>query len=131
MSDTADSTAVSPFPTEPLQFHYIKSANFRVVHVDGATGSITPRGLIHAALFSERMPIPRMAAHKIGADGRIGPPLEQEVRSGIVREVEVSLLMDRNVALSMRDWLTDQIAALDKAIASSGAAPSPTGVSAA
>jgi hypothetical protein len=122
MSDTAHSTDSPPFPTEPVQFHYIKSSNFRVVHVDGATGSITPRGLIHAALYSERLPIPRMAAHKIGPDGRIGPPLEQDIRSGIVREVEVSLLLDRHMAESLRNWLTDQITILDKAIASSGAA---------
>lgn len=109
--------APTPFPSEPVQFHYIKAKGFRVVHVDGAVGSLTPRGLIHAALFSERLPIPKMSSHQIGKDGSIGSPIAQETRSGVVREVEISLLMDRNTAESLRIWLADQITILDKALA--------------
>jgi hypothetical protein len=124
MSDAESKGAPSRFPTEPIQFHYIKSNSFRVVHVDGAVGSITPTGLIHAAIYSERAPIPRMAAHVVDKEGRLGPPTEQDIRSGIVREVEVGLLLSRNSAEALRGWLDGQIEALDKAMQ---AAHSPSG----
>lgn len=101
----------------PVAFNYIKSNSFRVIHVDGAIGSITPRGLIHAALYSERMPIPRLMVHPMGSDGNLLPPVEQEIRPGVVREVEVSLLLDRNSAESLREWLGQQLAELDRALA--------------
>jgi hypothetical protein len=104
-------------PTTPVAFNYIKSNSFRVIHVDGAIGSITPRGLIHASLYSERMPIPRLMVHPVGADGNLLPPVQQEIRPGVVREVEVSLILDRNSAESLRDWLGQQIAELDRALA--------------
>jgi len=93
MAEAAGAETHFRFPTEPVEFHYIKANDFRVVHVDGVIGSITPRGLIHAAMFSERLPIPRMAAHRVGPDGNIGPPEIQDIRSGLVREVEVSLML--------------------------------------
>ena len=49
---------VSIDPKRPtrVRFHYLKSQLWRVVHVDGAIGGITPRGMIHAALYSEEEP---------------------------------------------------------------------------
>ena len=78
-------------PPGPVPFNYIKSNGFRVIHVDGAIGSITPRGLIHAALYSERMPIPQVVVHPVGPDGSLLPPVQQEGRAGVVREVEVEI----------------------------------------
>jgi hypothetical protein len=43
------------------------------------------------------------------------PASEQEVRPGVVREVEVSLMLDRNAAEALRTWLGDQITELDRA----------------
>jgi hypothetical protein len=105
----------------PVAVHYIKSTDFRVIHVDGAIGSITPRGLIHAGLFSERMPIPQLQVHNIEQDGSLSPPTGQETKPGIVREVEVGLLLDRAAAESLRIWLGQQIADLDHAVALSKA----------
>ena len=108
-------SGASEAPRDPVPFSYIKSNDFRVIHVDGAIGSLTPRGLIYAALYSERMPIPRLMTHPIGPDGNLMPASEQEVRPGVVREVEVSLMLDRNAAEALRTWLGDQIAELDRA----------------
>jgi len=125
MSEAGEGRPPSDRSHGPVSFNYIKSTNFRVIHVDGAIGSLTPRGLIHAALYSERMPIPQLMVHSIGADGNLLPPSAQEIRPGVVREVEVSLLLDRNAADSLRAWLADQIAELDRALAR--AAGRPTG----
>jgi hypothetical protein len=114
MSGAGEDQASPADRASTIPFNYIKSNDFRVIHVDGAIGSITPRGLLHAALYSERMPIPTVMIHKVGPDGRLSSPVEQESRPGVVREVEVSLLLDRNAADSLRIWLTDQIAELDR-----------------
>jgi hypothetical protein len=125
MSAGADeSREASGAPRDPVAFN-IKSCDFRVIHVDGAIGSITPRGLIHAALYSERMPIPRLMVHPIGADGNLSPPVEQDTRPGVVREVEVGLMLDRNAADALRLWLEQQVAELDRALSTAKAKGQP------
>jgi hypothetical protein len=62
------------------------------------------------------MPIPRLMVHPIGADGNLSPPVEQDIRPGVVREVEVGLMLDRNAADALRIWLGQQIAELDRAM---------------
>ncbi len=97
-----------------VRMNYIKGNNFRVVHVDGAIGAITPRGLIHAALYSERLPIPRLMVHPIQDDGVLGPAIEREGLPGVVREIEISLMLDRATAESLREWLSERLADLDR-----------------
>jgi hypothetical protein len=104
-----------------VTFHYIKNSGFRVVHIDGAIGSLTPRGYIHAALYSERMPIPKSVTQPIMEGGNLGNPIEQDIRAGVVREVEVGLLLDRPAAESLRNWLETQILEFDKAMAAAAA----------
>ena len=116
MSGAGEGQEASEATRGPVSFSYIKSNDFRVIHVDGAIGSVTPRGLIHAALYSERMPIPRLLVHPIGPDGNLMPPVEQDIRPGVVREVEVSLMLDRNAADALLLWLSQQIAELDRSM---------------
>ncbi|HVC51759.1 MAG TPA: hypothetical protein VND87_07040 [Stellaceae bacterium] len=103
MSDAPPEVAL-----ESITFHYIKAMQFRVIHVDGAIGSLTPRGFIHAAMYSERAAIPQMMVHPIEG-GQLGPPTEVVSRPGMVREVEVSLMFDLDAAVSFRDWLSTRI----------------------
>jgi hypothetical protein len=97
-----------------VRFYYIKSNLFRVVHVDGAIGGITSRGLIHCSLYSERPAIPQITEHQVTAEGRIGVPVEQEGKEGIVREMDVDLIMTKRTATELRDWLSNRISDLDK-----------------
>ena len=43
-----------------VKFHYIKSNSFRVLHVDGSLGGITPGRNIFVSLFSERGALPQI-----------------------------------------------------------------------
>ena len=103
MSATEDESQVG--------FDYIKSTQFRVAHVDGGIGGITPSGLLHFAVFSERPAIPKHTVHLI-EDGRLGAELPQlkVSRGTVVRELEVDLIMSLQVATGIRDWLDQQIA---------------------
>lgn len=99
-----------------IRFHYIKSNYFRVVHVDGAHGGITPNGNIFFSAYSQRAPIPQITTQKVEADGSITEEIREErvVKDGIVREVEVGIMMDAATAEALHKWLGQKIAALKK-----------------
>ncbi len=108
---------------EKVTFDFIKSNQFRVIHVDGAHGGIVANGNIHMALFSERSPIPKQVTHAVGDDKTVGPEIvaERVIRPALaVREVEVSVLMNREVARALYQWLGRHLRRLDALDAGSG-----------
>ena len=98
-----------------VTLHYIKSHQFRVIHSDGAIGGITPRGLIHMALFSERPAIPQQVTHELVPTGpgtvTLGSEKAKLGREGFVRELEVDVIMDREAVKNLYDWLGKQLEA--------------------
>lgn len=110
-------------PAPKIVFNYIKSNFFRVIHADGVIGGLTPRGLIHCALFSERLPIPRVTEHLV--DMEKGVLLDQTIiegRQGIVRELEIDIFLTKTSAKELIEWLNSRISELEaaeKAIVSS------------
>jgi len=90
-----------------LVFEYIKSSDFRTLHIDGIFGGLAPQGrFIHMAVFAERHPLPQKTFHALKA-GMLGPEdlTKREGRVGIVRELEADLVMDIETARSMHEWL--------------------------
>jgi hypothetical protein len=98
-----------------LNFHYIKGNHYRVVHMDGAHGGITPRGGIFAAIYSERLPIPQMTVHKVEGE-TVADEIREErkTKDGVVREIEVGLTMDLATAQTFHDWLGERIKKLQE-----------------
>lgn len=92
-----------------VQFDYLKSGQFRVIHVDGAIGGLTPGGLIHMALYSERPAIPQMLKHEMLEGGTLGPPVESAGRTAFVREMDVDAVMTPAVAQSLITWLQERL----------------------
>ena len=94
-----------------VAFDYIKSQHFRVIRADGAIGSVTPKGEIHFALFSERAAIPRRQVHEIQDSGLLGPPIAAETvsRDAVVREMDVDVFVSVDVAKVLVSWLQGQI----------------------
>ena len=95
-------------------FHFIKSSAFRVVHCDGVWGGIAPTGLVHVSIFSERAPIPTRVTHALTEQGTLGPEIARQVDSGLLREVEVDVVMNIEVAKLVRDWLGARIKEFDE-----------------
>lgn len=100
--------AVTPTPikmTGELEFHFEKANSFRVIHVDGAYGGISPANrMIHMAVFSERTPLPKLVVQMV-QDGILGAEiLEKRVsKPGVFREVEADLVMSLDIAISLRE----------------------------
>lgn len=94
-----------------IRFHYLKSTQYRVIHVDGAIGSLTPTGYLHMSLFNERPAIPREMVHKLNDDGSLGDVIPEETiaKEGIIREMEVDVLMSIATANSLKVLLEQKI----------------------
>lgn len=103
-------------PLGQVAFDYIKGNFFRVAHVDGVIGAVTPSGMIHFAAYAERSSIPQHMVQEISEDGKLGPEIPSLTvnRNSIVRELEVDLVMTVNVAMALRDWLNNQIELIEE-----------------
>ncbi len=94
---------------EQIEYHYLKSNFFRVVHADGAFGGITPRGYIHFSLFNERGPIPKKTVREIREDGTLSPQTIKKSKAGVVREIEIDVVLDKDAAVHLHSWLGRKI----------------------
>jgi len=103
----------NPGPPE-VTFDYIKSNLFRVIHCDGAIGGVTPSGNLHIAFFSERPAIPRTLVHARDDHGTLGPPIPERTqgRPGVVREMDIDVVLSPRAADALILWLQQQKEAL-------------------
>lgn len=92
-----------------VEFHYIKSSLYRVIHADGIVGAATPNGGIHCSFFSERPAIPTRLVHELDEQGSLGGEIERNGRSGFVREMDVDVMLSLGTAVMLRDWLAERI----------------------
>lgn len=99
----------NPTKIDKVDFHYVKANCYRSYHVDGAYGGLTPKGKIVAHLFNERLAIPQMIKYKVTEDGGLGEEIEREGKTGFIREMECSLIMDVDVAEVLVNWLQEKI----------------------
>lgn len=101
-----------------LTFDYIKSNFHHVVHCDGVWGGVTPRASIIMSFWSERPPIPQQVTYEVAAGGKLGDEIKpkRKGRDAIVREVEVSVLMNLGTAKSLLTWLQDKVSAVEAAL---------------
>lgn len=100
-----------------VNFRYIKSNLFRVVHIDGALGGVTPRGNIHISLYNERPAIPDGGKLTVSSTaGEIIKPEQYIGKGGIIREIEVDVMIDLPTAQQLKAWLERQIKALQEMV---------------
>lgn len=93
-----------------VTFEYIKGNFFRVVHADGAIGSITATGNLHIAFFSERPAIPQVTVHRQKDDGSIGEIISEQTisKSTMIREMDVDIIIHPSAIDGLISWLQAQ-----------------------
>lgn len=115
----ADEISKGKAQTAKLQFHYIKSPDYREIPVHGALGGITAQRKIWISMFTERGAIPRIVEFDVlKAEGSevvefneaVAKPSHVDTRQGIIRHVEVSAFLDIDVARRIHKWLGERIA---------------------
>lgn len=94
-----------------LTFDYEKAEGFRVIHVDGAHGGLSPTGGLVVSLFSERKPIPRREVYDV-VDNAMAKVEAGTVKRDcdVLREVEVCAIMSIGAATVLHKWLGEKIA---------------------
>jgi hypothetical protein len=92
-----------------LDFHFIKTANYRTHHADGAYGGLTPRGDVYFEFFVERLPTPNMITQSVSNEGILGDTIKTETKTGIIREIECGVVMDILSAKAFHEWLGTKI----------------------
>lgn len=88
-----------------ITFEYNQSNSFRVVHVEGATASVTPKADINISFWSEHHSIPLAITYEVSPEGALGREIERITRNTIVREIEVSMSMSIDTARSIIELL--------------------------
>jgi hypothetical protein len=113
MSSPPPSTG-KPTP-DKIKFDFIKSNYFRTIHADGVWGGVNGHLDIAMAFYSERPAIPQQITVPV-ENGRLGHELEEKRvgRDAVIRDVEIAVTMNIEVARSFRQWLDDQIKAIDE-----------------
>ena len=95
--------------------------NYRSVHIDGAYGGVTSRGLINVSFFAERQPIPKSSDFAIKSSGHLGDLISNDSfsKQGIIREFEFGVYMDANVAQSLITFLQAKLTDLENIVKAS------------
>ncbi|MGR3317361.1 MAG: hypothetical protein ACUZ8O_02615 [Candidatus Anammoxibacter sp.] len=99
-----------------IDMHYIKGVDYRSIHVDGAFGGITNKGFLHISLFAERIAIPQQVTYKISPDGLLGDEVieKRKGKKGVVRQLEIDLMMNEDTARDFRVWLDEKLEGFDE-----------------
>jgi hypothetical protein len=106
----------APSELQRVKVHYIKSNLFRVVHSEGAFGGITPNREIFISLFNERGAIPKVIEFAVTPEGELGQELSRDGKEGVVREMEVGILMSADAAKDLADFLLQQVKLLAESV---------------
>lgn len=100
-----------------IQFDYIKGNFFRTARADGAWAGTNGFSDVVLNFYSERTPIPKQTVYYL----RDGHTLADEIperrisREGMIREVEISVSMNLEVAKSLQQLLERHIKAIETA----------------
>lgn len=112
-----DDTTNSPMPPKvvkkAISFDYEKGTHYRMIHVDGAHGGLSPDGeFIIMSVFSERRPIPTREVFQVNERAEIDNdhPDRTTRDVDVFREVEASLIMNEATAQAMLEWLKKYLA---------------------
>jgi hypothetical protein len=89
-----------------IKFHYLNGSFFRVIHVDGAIGGLTPSRDVFVSLFSQRAALPRMIELAVLPAGGLGGEISREGKEGIV--------MSANAAHDLATFLLEQVKAINE-----------------
>lgn len=99
-----------------IQFHYIKGNFFHVVHADGVVGGPGPSAdSVRVSFYNDRVPLPIQVTNEISDAGLPGAEVGRVARQGIVREVEVEVIMPPEVAREIGKFIIDAAEAAEEA----------------
>lgn len=94
----------------------VKSSSYRQIHVDGASGGITPSGNLNLSFYGERAAIPKGTEYELSDEGKIVKSVANVdgSKDGIIREYEFGAYLSLEVCESLKRYLEGKIEELKK-----------------
>ena len=112
-----DSNSESPpIGVQQLPVHFIKSTCFRVIHANGVWYGGDGQGNLHMTFFNERNPIPKTLVLNVDQNGTVVGETQRESKIGIVREMEVDIVLSFTVALEIYRTLGENLKSIQENI---------------
>lgn len=98
------------FPSE-IPIHFVKGNHFRVAQASGAWFGTDPQGNFHLTFYSERLPLPKKIIFKLNEKGQFlhEDITKRESKDGIVREMEIDIVMSVAAAQGLAQLLTQNL----------------------
>jgi hypothetical protein len=86
-----------------MEFHFIKSTDFRVIHATGVWFGGDGQKNIHFTFYNERTPIPTKIVMLLDEKGHLVREEEskRESKAGMVRQMETDVVLSFENALSL------------------------------
>jgi hypothetical protein len=98
-----------------IRFVYEKARHHRTFRADGAWVGLSPSGEVQFAFFNDLRPMPKWISHDVAPDGSLGAEVSREHNPGdIVREANVTVLMDKEKTKQFIALLAQMVAQLEK-----------------
>jgi hypothetical protein len=115
-----DAPTATTTPTVKFQLpvHFIKGTCFRVVHANGVWYGGDNQGNVHMTFFNERSPIPKMMVINLDGSGHVigEDESKRETKNGIVREMEVDIVLSLQVAMELHQTLGENLKSIQAAL---------------
>jgi len=93
---------------ENLTFEYKILPTFNSYAISGVHGGLNASGEVVANFFHERGPIPKKQEYQIRNGQLQEPPISEEKKDAIIRDVLFSVSMSPSVARALAKWLNDK-----------------------
>ena len=91
-----------------IQVKYVRSPGYKIVPAGGVFGGVTPHGQLLCNFFVEYQDYPEKSEITVGADGKTGVENIYSTENAYIREVQVAIVLSRDVARSIGQWLLHQ-----------------------
>lgn len=90
-----------------IQIHYEKNPLYRSIYSDGAYGGVSPLNQINLSFYATRRPIPKSINFEVDENGMMGKQINVsgDSKTGVMREVEVTVYMNRTTGRELYDFL--------------------------
>jgi hypothetical protein len=98
-----------------IQFVYEKARHHRTLHADGAWSAVTPHAEVQVSFYNDLRRIPATATLSVREDNTVIPS-EPVVVSELIREVDVTVVMNVEVAKATVALLNQMIAQAEQAL---------------
>lgn len=120
MSGTAKEKFDAVIKAGKVEFHYQKSPHYRTIFYEGTYGGVTNRGYLSMTVYNERNTVPRRSSRPVTKSDEktrqleLGAEQVEEGLEGVLRNLEVTILMDVNAAREFFTWFQDKLNDLEE-----------------